>query len=83
MYGKTLDFLCHCLSHDNLKYPIGKSTFAVDLPLKRFRTTERLKSLHTLFVCMVMVYDTYLDYMLTKFAPNRAVRNVQNFSFGT
>ena len=48
--------------------------FAVNLPLKLFRTTvantESLKSLHTLF-------HTYLDYVLEKFEPNRIVRNIQ------
>ena len=48
----------------------------VNLPLKLFRATVTntdtgsLKSLHTLF-------DTYLDFMLTKFEVNRMVQNVQ------
>ena len=33
--------------------------------------TGSLNSLHTLF-------DTYLDYILTKFEANRNVQNVQN-----
>ena len=47
------------------------------MPLKLFRATvantdtESLMSLHTLF-------DTYLEYMLTKFVANRMVRSVQN-----
>ena len=70
------------VSNGNLKYPIGKSIFALNLNLKLFRATvvnaytENVKSLHTLFA-------TYLDYMLEKFEPNRTVRNVQNFSFWT
>ena len=58
------------VSNGNIKWPIGKSIFAVNLPLKVFRATVSntdtgsLKSLHTLF-------DTYLDYMLTKFEANR------------
>ena len=54
------------VSNGNLKYPFGKSIFAVDLPLKLFHATvsnantESLKSFHTLFA-------TYLDYMLAKF----------------
>ena len=72
------------VSNDNLKYPIGKSIFAVNLLLKLFRATvdvanaitESLRSLHTLF-------DTYLDHMLAKFEPNRIVRNVPNLSFWT
>ena len=64
------------VSNANLKYPIGKSIFAVNLPLNLFRATvandntESLKSLHTLF-------DTYSDYMVAKFEPNRITQNVQ------
>ena len=63
------------VSNGKLKYLIGKSIFALNLPLKIFRVmvananTESLKSLksiHTLFY-------TYLDCMLTKFEPNRIV----------
>ena len=55
-------------SNGNLKYQIGKSIFAVNLPLKLFRAivansnTASLKSLNTLFA-------TYLEYMLAKFEP--------------
>ena len=62
----------------NIKCPIGKSIFAVNLTLKLFRATVAnadigsWKSLHTLF-------DTYLDHMLVKFEQNRMVRNIQNF----
>ena len=83
MYGETLDFQCHT-SNSNLEYPIGKSIFAVNFPLKLFRITVAnvytkclklgLKSLRTLF-------DAYLDYMLAKFEPNRMVRNVQKLYF--
>ena len=68
------------VSNGNLKYPIRKSIFAVNLPSKLFRATianantTSLKSLLTLF-------DTNLDYMLAKSEPNRTVRNVQNLSF--
>ena len=57
---------------------IEKSTFAANLSLRLFRAivansnAKSLKSLHTLF-------DTYLDYMLAKFEPNRTVKNTQNF----
>ena len=35
MYGETLDFQCQYQQiNDNIKYPIGKSVFAVNLPLK-------------------------------------------------
>ena len=41
------------INNDNIKYPIGKSIFAVNLPLKLSRANvasadiESLKSLHT------------------------------------
>ena len=66
------------VSNSNIKFPIGKPIFVVNLPLKLSRATianddtGSLKSLHTLF-------DTHLDHMLAKFEPNRLVRNVQNF----
>ena len=53
----------------SVKCLIGKSIFAVNLPLKLFRVTVKnadtgiLKSLQTLF-------DTHWDHMLTKFEPN-------------
>ena len=61
----------------DFRLPIGKSIFAINLPLKLFSATvanvntESLKSLHTLF-------DTYLDYMLAQFESNRVVQNVPN-----
>ena len=66
------------INNDNIKCPIGKSIFAVNLPLKLFRATVAnadtgsLKSLHTLFYM-------YLDYMLTKFDLNRMGQNVHKF----
>ena len=36
MYGETLEFQCQH-SNGNIKCPIGKSVFAVNLPLKLFR----------------------------------------------
>ena len=66
------------VSNGNLKYPIEKSIFAVNSPLKLFlatvanANTESLKSHHTLF-------DTYLDYMLAKFEPNRIYPKCTNF----
>ena len=66
------------LSNGNIKCLIGKSIFAVNLPLKLFHATvantdtRSLKSLHTLFY-------TYLDHMLVKFKPNRIVQNVEKF----
>ena len=58
--------------------PDRKIIFAVNLRLKLFRATianagtGSLTSFHTLF-------ETYLDYLLTKFEPNRMLQNVQNF----
>ena len=54
MHGETLDFHCQQQQYSNIKCPIGKSIFAVDLRLKLFRVTianadiGSLKSLHTL-----------------------------------
>ena len=54
MYGETLDFQSQS-QECNIKCLIGKSFFAVNLPLNIFRATiantdtENLKSLHTLF----------------------------------
>ena len=70
------------VSNGNLKFPIGKPIFAVNLSLKLSRTTvtnattESLKSLHTLF-------DTFSDYILAKFEPNRIVWNVQKLNYWT
>ena len=69
MYGETLDFqhLSNVsISNGNIKYPIGKSIFAVNLPSKLSPATVAnvdvgsLKSLHTLF-------DKYLNHILVKF----------------
>ena len=53
MHGETLDFQCqHPKYSSNIKYPIGKSIFAANLPLKLFHSTVAnadigsLKSLH-------------------------------------
>ena len=66
------------ISHGNIKHPIGKSIFAVNLPFKLFPATVAnadigsLKSLHTLF-------DKYLDHMLAKFEQNYMVQPTRNF----
>ena len=62
------------VSNGNLKYPIGKYIFAVNLPSKLFRATVA----NTLFDIL-----KYLDYMLPKFEPNCIVQNVRNLSFWT
>ena len=72
MYRETLE----CQRYGNIKCPIGKSIFAMNLPLKLLRAAvanadnESLNSLCTLF-CI------YSDHMLTKFEPHRIVENVQ------
>ena len=66
--------------NDNIKCPIRKSIFTVNLLFKLFRATVAnadtgsLKFLHALF-------DTYLDHMLAKFEPKRMVQNVPNLKF--
>ena len=66
------------ISNGNIKYRIGKSFFAVNLPLKLSPATVAnadigsLRSLHTLFV-------KYLDHMLVKFEENCMVQTSRNF----
>ena len=66
------------ISNGNMKYPLGKSIFAVNLPLKLFPTTianvdiGSLKSLHSLF-------DKYLDHMLVKFEQNCMIQTTRIF----
>ena len=66
------------ISNGNIKYPIGKSIFAVNLPFKLFRATisnadiESLKSLHTF-------HTKCLYHMLVKFEQIRIVPTTQNF----
>ena len=75
MHGETLDSNVS-VSNGNLKCPIGKSIFAVNLQVKLFYATVSnadtgsLKAQHTLF-------DTYLDHILARFKPNCMVRIVQ------
>ena len=65
-------------SNGDIKYPIEKSIFAVNLPLKLFRVIVanadigKLKSLHTLL-------DKYLNHMLVKFEQNCMVQITRNF----
>ena len=65
------------ISNGNIKYPSGKSIFAVNLPLKLFPATVAnadigsLKSLHNLF-------GKYLDHMLVKFEQNCMVQTTRN-----
>ena len=79
MYGEIFKV---SMSNGNMKYPIGKSIFAVKLPLKLFPTTfanadiGSLKSFHKLF-------DKYLDHMLVKFEQNRMVQTTRILSFLT
>ena len=65
------------ISNGNVKYPSGKSIFAVNLLLKLFPATVAnadigsQKSLHTLF-------DTYLNHRLVKFEQNCMVQTTRN-----
>ena len=66
------------ISNGNIKYPIGKSIFAVNLPLKLFRATVAntdigsLKSVHIFF-------KKCLYHMLVKFEQHRLVLTTRNF----
>ena len=77
MYGETLDSQCQH-QNSNIKCPIGKSIFAVNLPLKFFRATiansdiGSLKSLHTF-------RKKCLYHMLVTFEQNRMVQTTRNF----
>ena len=70
------------MSNGNIKCPIEKSIFALNLPLNLFRATVTnadtwsFKSFHTLF-------DTNLDHTLAKFEPNHMIGNVKISSFLT
>ena len=66
------------MRNGNIKYPIGKSIFAVNLPLKLSPATianadiGSLMSLHKLF-------DKYLDNTLVKFEQNCMAQTTRNF----
>ena len=60
----------------NLKCPIGKSIFAVNLPLKLFRDTVANLDTGSFKYIYTLSY-TYLDHMLAKYVPNRMIQNVQ------
>ena len=66
------------ISSSNIKYPIGNSVFAVNLPLKLFHATianadiGSLKSLHTFLT-------KCLYHMLVKCEQNRMVQITRNF----
>ena len=75
MYGETLDLKCQ---HQcgNIKCPIGKSIFAVNVPFKLFRAAvasadiESLKSLHTFL-------KKCLYHMPVKFEQNPMVQTTR------
>ena len=51
--------------HGNIKFPIGKSIFAVNLPLKLFRATVANAYIGSLK--FLTLFDKYVDHMLVKF----------------
>ena len=77
MYEKSFDSN-FSINNGNIKCPIGKSIFAVNLPLKLFCATVAktdigsLKSLHTFL-------KNCLYHMLVKFEQNRMIQTTQNF----
>ena len=77
MYGETLDFQCQ-VSNGNVKYPIGKSIFSVNLPLKLFPATDanadigNLKSLH------IFLWK-WLYHILVKSEQNWMAQTTRNF----
>ena len=66
------------ISNSNIKFPIGKSSFAVNLPLKLIRASianadiGNLNSLHTFL-------KNCLYHMLLKFEENCIVETARNF----
>ena len=66
------------ISNGNIKYPIGKSFFTVNLPLKLFRATvakagiESIKSLHTFLKKMFVP-------LASEFEQIRMVKTTRNF----
>ena len=68
------------ISNGNIKYPIRKSIFAVNLPLELFPATVAntdigsIKSLHTFL-------KNCLYHKLVKFEQNRMVQTARNFEF--
>ena len=65
------------ISNGNIKCPIGKSIFAVNLPLKFFRVTVAnadIGSPKKLHAFLKNVYD-----MLVEFEQNRRVLTTRNF----
>ena len=78
LYGETLDFQSS-ISNGNIKCPIGKLIFTVNLPLKLYCATVAnvnpgsQKNLQALFYM-------YLHHMLAKFEQNFTVQNVQVLS---
>ena len=63
----------------NIKCPIGRSIFGINLPLKLFRATVGHADTKTLKFFQTLI--TYMDLMLAKFEPSRVVQKVQNFEF--
>ena len=64
MYGETLDFQPVSLRNGNIKYPIGKSFFAVNLPF--FSATITNSDIRKSKVYMHTLFDKHFDHMLIK-----------------
>ena len=66
------------ISNSNIKSPIGKPIFAVNLPLKLFRATVSnadIRSLKSLYASL----KKCLNHMLAKFEQNRMLQITRNF----
>ena len=59
------------ISNGNVKYPIGKSTFAVNLPLRLFHAIVAKSKVTTL--------HTFFKVQLVKLEQNRTVKTTRNF----
>ena len=63
MFGEILDFN---IRNGNIKYPIGKSIFAVNLQLKLYPATVANAGIGSL-KSLLILFDKYLAHMLVQF----------------
>ena len=75
----SLDFQCQHHQYGNIKYPIGKSIFAVNLPLQLFPSTVGNADIGSLKSLSIHSLKKCLYHMLVKFEQNRMVQTTRNF----
>ena len=77
MYRETLDFFVS-INNSNIKYPIGKSIFGVNLPLQLFPATVANADIRSLMSLRTFLTKC-LYHMLVKFKQNRISQTTLNF----